>query len=80
MHTHTRTHPYRQRQIEENMRNMPQMVADYRKKVYELRLKTRQKKERSEEETYLIATGKMKEKAPHWHAFKKGGKDVKKKK
>lgn len=60
---------YRQKQIEENMRNMPQMVADYRKKVYELRQKTRQKKQRSDEETYLIATGKMKEE-PHWKALK----------
>ena len=51
------------------MRNMPQMVADYRKKVYELRQKTRQKKQRSDEETYLIATGKMKEE-PHWKVLK----------
>ena len=48
---------------------MPQMVADYRKKMYDLRQKTRQKKQRSDEETYLIATGKMKEE-PHWKALK----------
>ena len=64
---------FRQKQIEENMRNMPKLVADYRKKVEELRQKTRQKKQRSDEETYLIATGKMKEE-PHWQALKTGKK------
>ena len=68
-HSYISTCTYRQKQIEENMRNMQQMVADYRKKVYELRHKTRQKKQRSDEETYLIATGKMKEE-PHWQALK----------
>ena len=63
--------PYRQRRIEENMRQMPQMIADYRKKVEEVRRKTREKKQRSEEQQYLIATGKAQD-GPHWEIFKEG--------
>lgn len=48
---------------------MPQMIADYRQRVRELREKTRQKKRRTEEEIYLIATGKMQQEA-HWQIFK----------
>ena len=51
------------------MRQMPQMIADYRKQVAELRKKTREKKQRSEEEQYLIATGKAKD-GPYWEIFK----------
>lgn len=51
------------------MRQMPQMIADYRKKVDELRKKTREKKQRSEEQQYLIATGKTQD-MPHWEIFK----------
>ena len=50
---------------------MPQMIADYRKKVDELRKKTREKKRRSEEQQYLIATGKAQE-GPYWEIFKQG--------
>ena len=45
------------------------MIADYRKQVAELRKKTREKKQRSEEEQYLIATGKAKD-GPYWEIFK----------
>ena len=48
---------------------MPQLVAEYRQKVYELRAKTREKKQRSEEHRYLVATGKMSE-APQWQKLK----------
>ena len=51
------------------MRQMPQMIADYRKKVDELRQKTREKKRRSEEQQYLIATGKAQD-GPYWEIFK----------
>ena len=50
---------------------MPQMIADYRKKVEELRKKTREKKQRTEEQRYLIATGKAQE-GPFWEIFKEG--------
>lgn len=59
----------RQRQIEENMHQMPQMIADYRKKVEELRKKTRAKKQRTEEQQYLIATGKAQE-THSWEVFR----------
>lgn len=62
---------YRQQRIEENMRQMPQMIADYRKRVAELRQKTREKKQRSEEQQYLIATGQS-QAGPHWEIFKEG--------
>ena len=51
------------------MRQMPQMIAEYRKKVEELRKKTRAKKQRTEEQRYLIATGKAQE-TPSWQIFK----------
>lgn len=54
------------------MRKMPKMIQEYREKVYELREKTRKKKGRTEEELYLIATGKMKQQGPHWQIFKEG--------
>lgn len=53
------------------MRQMPQMIADYRKRVAELRKKTREKKQRTEEQQYLIATGKSQE-GPYWEIFKEG--------
>ena len=62
---------HRERRIEENMRQMPQMIADYRKRVAELRKKTREKKQRTEEQQYLIATGKSQE-GPYWEIFKEG--------
>ena len=62
----------RQKKIEENMRKMPKMIQEYREKVYELREKTRKKKGRTEEELYLIATGKMQQQGPHWQIFKEG--------
>ena len=61
---------YRQRTIEQNMQRMPQMVAEYRKQRRELREAMRRKKERTEEEKYLLATGRMKEEGPHWQIFK----------
>ena len=51
------------------MRQMPQMIADYRKKVEELRKKTRAKKQRTDEQKYLIATGKAQE-SHSWEIFK----------
>lgn len=63
---------HRQAQIEENMRLMPQMIADYRKKIYELRQKTR--KIRTEEEEYLLATGKIQQQGPSWQIFKDASK------
>ena len=36
---------------------MPEMIAEYRRSVYELREKTRAKKKLSEEDEYLYATG-----------------------
>lgn len=47
----------RQEIIKENMAKMPEMIAEYRRSVYELREKTRAKKKLSEEEEYLYATG-----------------------
>ena len=69
---HEREREARQKKIEENMRKMPKMIQEYREKVYELREKTRKKKGRTEEELYLIATGKMKQQGPHWQIFKEG--------
>lgn len=57
----------RQALIDENIRCMPEMVADYRKKMLELRQKTR--KSRSEEEYYL-AIGKSHKEVPDWQVFK----------
>ena len=48
---------------------MPQMIADYRKSVAELRKKSRAKKQRTDEQKYLIATGKAQE-GPSWEIFK----------
>ena len=56
--------------IEENMRRMPQMVAEYRKQRREQREAGRRAKEKTEEQRYLLATGKMKEEGPHWQIFK----------
>ncbi len=47
---------------------MPQMIADYRKRIYELREKTRKK--RTEEEDYMLATGKKKQEGPYWQIYK----------
>ena len=52
------------------MRNMPQMIADHRKKVRELREQARKKKTKSEEEIYLLATGQKKVEGPQWQVFK----------
>lgn len=49
---------------------MPQMVADYRKQRRELREATRRSREKTDEQKYLLATGKMKEEGPHWLMFK----------
>lgn len=62
----------RKKTIEENMRRMPQMIADYRKKRRELREATRKAKEKTDEQKYLLAIGKMKEDGPHWQIFKDG--------
>lgn len=56
--------------IEENMRKMPEMIANYRKSVHELRAKTREKKQHSEEMKYHIAIGKKREDGPAWQMFK----------
>ena len=62
----------RQIRIKENMKKMPQMIADYRKQVYELRAKT--KKKRTEEEEYLLATGKKQREGPFWQVLKDASK------
>lgn len=62
------SHTFRKARIAENMRKMPEMIADYRKKVYELRAKT--KKKPSEEDNYLLATGKKKQEGPSWQIYK----------
>lgn len=49
---------------------MPQMVADYRKQRREQREAGRRSREKTEEQRYLLATGKMKEEGPHWQIFK----------
>ena len=49
---------------------MPQMIADYRKQRQELREATRRSKEKTEEQKYRLATGKMKEEGPLWQIFK----------
>ena len=54
------------------MKKMPQMIADYRKQVYELRAKT--KKKRTEEEEYLLATGKKQREGPFWQVLKDASK------
>ena len=56
--------------IEENMRRMPQMITDYRKQCRELREATRRAKEKTEEQKYLLASGKLKEEGPHWKIFR----------
>ena len=56
--------------IEENMRKMPEMVAEHRKKMRELREQARKKAAKSEEEIYLLATGKKKAEGPEWQVFK----------
>ena len=74
LHVHTLllimlfTYNTRQSVIEENMRKMPEMIAEYRKRIYELREKTR--KNRTEEEDYLLATGKKKQDGPLWQIYK----------
>ena len=55
--------------IEDKMKAMPEMVADYRRSRQELREKTRKAKQRSEEDTYLIATGKMQQEE-RWKTLK----------
>ena len=56
--------------IEENLRRMPEMVAEYRSQRRELRAATRRAKEKTEEQRYLLASGKMKEEGPHWQIFR----------
>ena len=60
---------YRQKLIAEKMHDMPQMVAEYQKARQELRTKTRKKKERTEEQLYLIATGKAQQEEEPWKIF-----------
>ena len=60
---------HRQKKIAENMRNMPQMIAEYRKARQDLRTKTRKKKERTEEQLYLIATGRAQNEEEPWKIF-----------
>ena len=52
------------------MKKMPQMIEEYRNKVYELRRRTREKKQQSEMQKYLVATGKATQQGPHWEMFK----------
>ena len=52
--------------IEENMRKMPAMIAEYRKQLAEGRERKRKKEQKTEEEIYLLATGKKKREGPHW--------------
>ena len=61
---------FRQAKIAENMQKMPQMIADYRRKMHELRDATRKKQQRTEEEEYLLATGKKQQEGPSWQVFK----------
>jgi hypothetical protein len=58
----------RQATIEENMKNMPGMISEYRKKVYELRQQTR--KVKTEEELYREAITKDKGEKPVWQILK----------
>ena len=46
------------------------MVAEYRKQRREQREAGRRAREKTEEQRYLLATGKMKEEGPHWQIFK----------
>ena len=66
----------REEMIAQNMKNMPQMVEEFRKKRRELRNATREKKTASEERRYLLATGQLKEE-PAWQLNKKDGQDKK---
>ena len=57
--------------IAENMRKMPQMIAEYRQKRREFREKAREKKKQTEEELYLIATGKkVQSPGENWEIFR----------
>lgn len=53
------------------MRKMPQMVADYRKQRREGKEAMRRSKEKTDEQRYLLASGKMREEGPHWQIFVK---------
>ena len=63
---------FRKRMIEENMKRMPEMVAEYRRQRKEGREAARRAREKTDEQKYLLATGKMKEAGPHWQIFKDG--------
>ena len=52
------------------MRRMPQMVAEYRRQRRDQREAGRRAREKSDEQRYLLATGKMREEGPHWQIFK----------
>ena len=52
----------------ERMKNMPQMVADYREKMRAMRKVRREKNEVSEEKKYLLAVGKANA-GPAWQVF-----------
>ena len=52
------------------MKRMPEMVAEYRRQRREGREAARRAREKTEEQKYLLATGKMKEAGPHWQIFK----------
>ena len=52
------------------MQRMPEMIEEYRRQRRERREAERRGKEKTEEQKYLLATGKMKEEGPHWQIFK----------
>ena len=60
--------------ISDNMAKMPQMIADYRKKVHDQREAIRKKNRRTEEEEYMLATGKKTQEGPAWQIFKDAAK------
>ena len=61
---------HRKKTIEENMRRMPQMIEDYRKQRRQGREAMRRSKEKTAEQKYLLASGKMKDEGPHWKIFR----------
>ena len=66
---------YRLAAIEENMKMMPKMIEEYRAKCREARRLLKEKKQDTEEQAYLKATGKIRQQ----HEWEKN-RDKKKKK
>lgn len=60
---------YREERIAENMKRMPEIIAEYRNKMAELRKKAR--KVKTDEEKYRIATGRAKPEGLEYKKTKK---------